>query len=382
MKNLVIVNIKGKNVNNFINKLAKNKINLYNIKYINKDEIIITIKIEDYTLLEKNKSIYNISVVNYKGFIKLKTIAKKNIFLIVSLMIGLSILIFLSNIIFKVEIIYDEENIRTLLINELRLHDIDKFKFIKSFKEIEEIKKQIMDKYKDKIEWLEINRVGTKYEVRLELRKIKENNLQNGIYNIVAKKDATIKKIEAIQGEKKKNINDYAKKGDTIIGSQITLNENIKGIVSAKGSIYGEVWYQVEASYPFIYNEEKITGKSKITYGIKFLNKTYNLFDFKPYKNKNIKENILINNYWIPLFLVKQKEEEKIIINEINTIEEATHKAVSLARKRIEEDLSDKEHVISSKVLSRKIKDSKIECVVFFTVYEDITEYKLVEETE
>ena len=41
MKNLMILKIKGKNVKSFINKLSKNKINLYNIEYLNKDEINI-----------------------------------------------------------------------------------------------------------------------------------------------------------------------------------------------------------------------------------------------------------------------------------------------------------------------------------------------------
>ena len=77
--------------------------------------------------------------------------------------------------------------------------------------------------------------------------------------------------------------------------------------------------------------------------------------------------------------MLKQK---KNLVYEIKTIEEATNKASNLARRRIEEDLTDKEYVISSKLLKREIKDSKIECVVFFTVYEDITEYKIVEELE
>ena len=94
------------------------------------------------------------------------------------------------------------------------------------------------------------------------------------------------------------------------------------------------------------------------------------------------KEKKLMYNQIIPLSLVKINIEEVNLVDEINTIEEATNKAIILARRRIEEDLTDKEYVISSKLLKREIKDSKIECVVFFTVYEDITEYKIVEELE
>lgn len=380
MKNRIIVNVKGKNVFNFINKLSKNKIDLYNIKYINSKEANITIKDTDYKFLEENKSIYELNILSYNGIPKIKKVIKNNTFLIGFTIMGFSILLLLANIIFKVEVIYNEESIRALIKTELRLYDIEEYKFVKSFKEVEQIKKQILEKYKDKIEWLEINRIGTKYEIRLELRKLPNQNIDNQIYNIVSKKDAIIKKIEATSGEKVKNINEYVKKGDIVISSNITLNENIKGNITAKGKVYGEVWYQVNTEYPFVYKEEIVTGKNKTTYAIKFLNKTYNLFDFKPYKNKRVTTTNLITNQFLPIALVRQKEEEINLIDEINTVEEAIDKAIKLAQKRIEEDLTDKEYVISSKVLSTNIKDSKIECVVFFTVYEDITEYELVEE--
>lgn len=376
---MIIVKIKGKNINNFINKLSKNNIEVYNIDYISYKEVNIMIKKSDYELLEKIKTIYEIGIIGYKGMPKYKQILKKNTILIISFFASLLMLLFLTNIIFDVEIIYNDEKIRSMLINELRLHNIEEYKFAKSFKEIEKIKKQILEKYNNEIEWLEINRLGTKYEIRLELRKHNNKNNDDKIYNIVAKKDAIIKRIIANSGEKIKNINDYVKKGNIVISGNIALNDETKAIISADGIIYGEVWYQVNVNYPFVYKEEKLTGNNKITYGINFLGKTYNLFDFKPYKNKKIEQIKLITNNFIPFSIVKNKEQELIMIDEINTVDEALSKAVALAKKRIEEDLDDNEYIISSKVLSKKIENSKIECVVFFTVYEDITDYQLVE---
>lgn len=106
MKNLMILKIKGKNVKSFINKLSKNKINLYNIEYLNKDEINITIDVNDYQLLKQNKSTYEITIINYKGFNKIKNKIEKNFILITFILIGLALIITLSNIIFKVEVIY------------------------------------------------------------------------------------------------------------------------------------------------------------------------------------------------------------------------------------------------------------------------------------
>ena len=103
MKNRVIVNVKGKNISNFINKLARNKIDLYKIKYINNKEVNITIKDTDYKFLEENKSIYELTILAYKGLPKIKKMIKNNIFLMIFILLGLSILLLLTNIIFKVE---------------------------------------------------------------------------------------------------------------------------------------------------------------------------------------------------------------------------------------------------------------------------------------
>ena len=97
-------------------------------------------------------------------------------------------------------------------------------------------------------------------------------------------------------------------------------------------------------------------------------------FDFKPYKNAKTKEKKLIYNQLIPLSLVKINIEEVNLVDEINTIEEATNKAIILARRRIEEDLTDKEYVISSKLLKREIKDSKIHYHLYTDNYKFITD--------
>ena len=52
---IISIKITGKNVYNFINKIIKNKINIYNLDIINKKEAIVKIKYKDYLKL-KNAS--------------------------------------------------------------------------------------------------------------------------------------------------------------------------------------------------------------------------------------------------------------------------------------------------------------------------------------
>ena len=376
MKNLMILKIKGKNVKSFINKLSKNKINLYNIEYLNKDEINITIDVNDYQLLKQNKSTYEITIINYKGFNKIKNKIEKNFILITFILIGLALIITLSNIIFKVEVIYDEENIRTLLINELRLYDIDKYKFVKSFKEVEQIKKEIMNKYKDKIEWLEIERVGTKYIIKVEERKINNIKSDDKYQDIVSTKDAVIKKIVAVSGEVVREVNEYVSKGDTIISGSVYLNGELKGLTKADGIVYGEVWYKLSIEYPKVDIVKEETGNKKEVLSINFLNKSIRLFEGKKYESSIVKKNYLFKNNILPISISKDKMYELKVISGIYTDGEALLNARKYSRRKIEETLKENEYIISDKVLNYRVNSNTIYMDVFYKVYSNITGIK------
>lgn len=372
-KSKIVLKISGRNTERFIRKLASNNINLLKIKYHKRNIIEITIYKEDYEKVLKLKSIYEINIVDASGLIKIKNVFKTNKILILFLIIGISLLVLLTNTIFKVEVVHTSSDIRTLLTNELKNYGIDVYTLKKSFKQIEQIKKSILDKYPDKIEWLEIETVGVKYIVRVELREIIKKEENTTTRNVVASKDALIKKVIAESGMIIKNINSYVKKGDVIISGNITLNEENKGVVDAKGKVYGEVWYTTTVEYPFNYYEERLTGNCKNIISFKFLNKSFDLFS--TYKNKKVTSEVIVENKLLPIKLVKEKWEELIIVDQVLTEEEAIEKAVELANSKMKNDLSEDEYIIDNKVLKVDIKDNKVVLDIFFIVYEDITDY-------
>ena len=78
--------------------------------------------------------------------------------------------------------------------------------------------------------------------------------------------------------------------------------------------------------------------------------------------------------------LTYDNQRELIVIDEVYTIEQAIKKAEERAYSEINSKLNDKEKILSSKNLKVDVNDSKIELEMFFTVYEDITEYQKIEE--
>ena len=378
LKNKIKLSITGKNINRFIMKLHNNNIEILKCKHINKEKINIIIYQKDYEKLENIKTIYNVKKLNTYGIIKIKKKLNINKYLIISIILGLIILKTLTSIIFEIEIIYNDQETRDFLKNELKNYGIKEKTFKKNYHQIEKIKEDLINKYKDKIEWLEIETKGTKYIVRLEKRIIKEKSETLENRNIISKKDAIIKEIKAKRGQIIKEINSYVKKGDVIISGNIMDNEIIKDTVPAEGEVFGETWYEINITYPFVYQETKELNNKKEVYVIKFLNKNIELFNKNKYKTKKIVEKNIISNNLIPIAIVKQEQIETEEIEQLLTIDEAIKKAEEKGIEKIKNNLKEHEFIINYKIINTKIKESELELNMFFSVYENITDYQII----
>ena len=156
----VIICVKGNNIERFIHRLVNNNIELLEIKQIKYNEVNIAIYEHDYKKVLKLKTTYEISLIGEKGLIKIKHFLLKNIYLIISFLICLIILRILTNLIFQIDIIHNDKEIRNIISRELTSAGIKKYTLNKKYNEIQDIKQNILNKYKDKIEWLEIEKVG------------------------------------------------------------------------------------------------------------------------------------------------------------------------------------------------------------------------------
>lgn len=373
------IKVTGRNINNFLRRLINNNINIEKVIPISYKEIDLIIDYQDLEQVLKLKTIYNIKIVRYYGKLRVIKRIKKDIFILLSLLIGLLLIYTLSNVIFKVEVIHSNNNIIKLVTKELEDNGIKKYKFAKSYQDVEKIKKKILEDNKDTLEWLEIIREGTKYTVRVEERIINNKPKDNKIYNIVASKNAVIKNIYAESGEKVRSTNTYVKKGDIVISSDITLPNNEKISKTASGKISGEVWYSINIEYPYQYHEEKYTGNKKKVLVLNLLNKRISFFDFHKYKtfNRNIK--YIFNNNVTPISLTYEDEYETNIINEVYDFDTAKEKGIAKAKEKLLEKYPNIEEVSDVKIINEEDKETKISLNLFVTCLEDITEYQEVD---
>ena len=376
----VRVKITGKNVNNYLKRLIANKIDLIDLKYNSHNEAVVTIKYSDYLKLKTIRSIYDVKITNTYGKLRIRNKLKRSYILLSSIILGIALIIFLSNIIFSIEVIHTNKSVIELVGNELNKNGLKKYTFKKKYKDIKKIEDKILNDNKDKLEWISIEIVGTKYVVRIEERKIKNENNDNIYQDIVASKSGVIKKIIALSGEKKYEMDNFVSKGDTIIKGSITKPNNEVILTHASGLVYAEVWYQISVEYPYQYKEEILTGNKKNIYYLKFINKRLELFNFKKYKNFQKEPKILLYNSILPISLIKEKQYEVNIIDEIYTTEEVINKAITLAESRLMSSNKKIDKIEGVSIIKKEEYDSKIKLDLFISVIEEIGEVKILNE--
>ena len=369
--NKYLINVKGKNITNFLIKIDKKKINVLNITFIDDDSINIIIKKEEFDLLNEIKGIYEYKIIKEYGVSSLKEIFLKNIHLLILIIINIALIIFISNHIYEVEIVEDSKELKTFVTNLLEEKNIKKYK--KKPSNLNNLKQEILKENNDKLEWIEIIESGIKYIVKVEERIKGKIDSNNSFSDIVASKDGVIKKIVAESGKIVVLKDTFVKKGDTLITGIISENNYVR----SKGKVYANTWYKVKVEESLHEKSYSLTNNKKKGFKIKFFNKEF-LF-YKEYKSNEKTEKIIFKNSIIPFYLSLDEVIETTKVDHILTIEEAKSKAILKARKKIESNLKEDEKIISENQLKVSEKDSKIIVEILFTIYEDISKEKGIE---
>ncbi len=371
--------INEKSLEKVIINLHKKKINIYDINKVSSDTYYLIIKKEDYKKVNK---LYNFIFISNLGISNFIFKLKKYYMFIIGLIISLIFVFILSNIIFKVEIISNDKDLVNRLTNSLDKYDISPYHLKREYKELELIKNKILEEYKSEIEWLEINRVGTKYIVKLNPRILNSETKKYKYQHLVARKNANILSMDIKSGQIMKDKYSYVKKGDIIVSGYTYLNDEIKSTGVALGKVYGEVWYITKVKYPFNYYKKYKTGNKKEYISIKIFNKEIDLFNFNPFNDKISIEDTILKNNILPIRIVKKVDEEVIINSSMNVVEEVKDNALKYSIDRINKTLKDNEYIINYKILNSKIIDSGVELYIFFSVCEDITSYVEIEDVK
>lgn len=367
MKHEVIIKTFVNKPNRILLKLYKNNIKVID-SFIKNDELYIKVSLEDYQKIKKELVTINFDYVTDTGFFKVKkSITPLKVFAFILFILTIN---FFSNIIVNVEVIHSNKEIRELVKKSLDNKGIHPWSLKKDYNSLKQIKENILNENKERLEWLEIENVGMKYVIRIEERINKIYTDSNDYCHIVAKKSGIIDNILSTKGEVLVNKGKYVNEGDILISGEIKFNDVVKNDVCADGIIYAEVWYETHISLPLEYDNVVKTNKKRYNLSFESESGNYKLFRSR-LKNYKTRQVYLFNFFNFTFFL--DIEEEVVITKNKYTENEAIEEAKRLAREKINANRVEKERIIEEKVLKNTLNDSTIEVDVFYAVLEIIS---------
>ena len=360
MNKYIIINIKN-NIKRFINKCNKYNIELYNINYIDKDNIIVKINKEDYKNIKTYNYYSEIEIYRNVGIDYFFNRIDKLKYFILSFILCLVFTYLISNIILRINVIHSNKNIRELVSDELYEYGIKKYSIKKDFNQIEDIKNKILESNKDKLEWISITNIGMTYVVRVEERIIDKPKEENEYCNVVATKESLVTNIFSDKGDILVNVNDLVRKDDILISGNLILNEETKSYTCASGKIMGKVWYNTNITIKRDYLKKEYTGKKRYNFIInhKILkNNKYSKFDKK----------YIINNRFIKIYKEIEYKEKRYKYNEIDSV----NKALLEIDNKFKNKLNNNGKVLDKKILNKNINNKEINLNVFVITEENI----------
>ncbi len=370
------IKCKVNNYYKFINKVNRLNIRLEQIIY-NDKTIYIKINESDYKKLKKYLISYNFYKYKELGIYKVKEIINKYKIYIISLILGLGLFLYVSNLIIDVKVIHEDKELRELILDELDTYGVKKLSLKKNYKTMQGIKEKILDKYPDKIDWLEFEIKGMNVYVRVEERIITKIEKDDRKCNIVARKEGMVSNIKLISGVVNVGLYENVKEGSVLISGIVTQNNNEVARVCAKGEVYANTWYKASVTIPFEHIEYKKTGRKKYNIifsdGIKknrLLKNRFNSFE------SSYKTILKVFDYRV---LLEKEYETKRIVKKYNE-SEALELALKKAEDNVLKSLNAKDSIIDKKVLKKSINDSKIYVEVFVIANEQIGITSYIEE--
>ena len=300
---------------------------------------------------------------------------KNNYIFLISLLIGLIIYFTGQNMIIKINIWHENKEIRELLADELDNYGIKVLSFKKDYSKLNEIRQEILDKYPQKLDWIEFEMDGMVLNLRVEERIITKDSISNNYCNIIAKKEGIVSNIKVANGEANVMINDYVRAGDILIKGIINYNGEDVRKTCAKGSVFATTWWIAKEHIPLNIKDNIYTGKKRYNVTWEFNSLKHDLFKSR-IENYTSNYQELFDIVGFKLFLKEDLEiEEKI---KTITPDEAVEIGLKKANESLKMNLSEFDTIIDKKVLKKSINNSTMDIEIFIVVNELISEEQII----
>lgn len=367
-KGQIKVEIKTFDINKLLNVLWKNGINVENVRKIDVVTVTLNIDYSDYGKLKGyvKRLDGKVKIISAKGMIFFLARAKKSISVFVGALIFLIGLYIYSGFIWRIDIETKKNiapfEIRTML-NEFNIKPGVK----KSSVNVYGLEKKLENGHGD-IMWVNARIEGGTLKIKVEEKvspKIREENENKELKNIVASMDGEIKKIYTTSGTAVVKEGDIVKKGDVLIIPQQGI-EGGEYEVDAKGEVTANTFYEKSIELQVAGKKEERTGEKDSDIYLEIMGKKIYLKkptkEFAKYDKIESKGKFVNRNVYYEKIDNDIAEDKETIINN----------AVELMSKSINKEISKQAKIVDKIITTEDLGEGKIKLKVLFVVEQNI----------
>ena len=164
--NSYTIKIEGKRIYRFLDTLVRQRIPFHKLNEEN-NFCVLEVTMEDFERIKKLHTTYQITVVKRRGLPYILYLWKKKKIFLGSVLFAFFLLTFFSYIIFDIQVIHTDKQLRDIIYADLKECGLEKYHFKINYETKEKIRNKILEKEKEIIEWLEIEEIGTTYQVKV-----------------------------------------------------------------------------------------------------------------------------------------------------------------------------------------------------------------------
>jgi len=265
LKGFVLVKVTGLAVERFINVVAYNQINMWDI-FKTRDGVVMKVSVKDFKNLKdaRKKTGVKLQIVNKTGMPFFLFRHRKRKLLLGGVLFFLFVLYFMSSFIWLIDI-EGPERIETAAILEALNREgltVGAFKNQVNPNDIENI---LLEQFDD-LSWINIHIRGTRAHVLLTEILPKPEIIDRSIpTNVIAAKSGVITRIATSAGTPLKNVGDLVQVGELLVSGQVIVKQDESGEIINFVHAYSEVWarvnYEVNFLLPYEFAEREFTGR-------------------------------------------------------------------------------------------------------------------------
>ncbi len=230
------------------------------------------------------------------------------------------------------------------------------------------------------ISWFAVNFDGMTAKVLIKeaMRPKTEENLTRKA-NIIAKSDAQIIRVDALDGDAVVQKDEYVTKGQLLISALVETRHSGALLRSAKGSVWGKTIRKFSVTVPLEYSKKVYTGNKHKHRILQMLGGHIKIPDihtcrFEMSDTKNKTEKItLLNTFVLPVKLHTKSCIEYTVISKKRTASEAEEYAKKVLSRHIEKQLGN--CPVSNKKIQNKTDSNSVTLICELECIENIAEY-------